>query len=83
MIIAMQMIKEGKNNGSGGCTGKGRIKGRSFLLGANRLNLEEEHFRLRERLGQDGNQSASSKDSMGDRQGCQGGGWAFPGEGPA
>ena len=31
MIIAMQMIKEGKNNGSGGCTGKGRIKGRSFL----------------------------------------------------
>ena len=46
MIIAMQMIKEGKNNGSGGCTGKGRIKGRSFLLGANRLNLEEEHFRL-------------------------------------
>ena len=46
MIIAMQMIKEGKNTGSGGCTGKGRIKGRSFLLGANRLNLEEEHFRL-------------------------------------
>lgn len=45
MIIAMKMIKEGKNNGSGGCTRKGRIKGRSFLLGANRLNLEEEHFR--------------------------------------
>ena len=44
MIIAMKMIKEGKNNGSGGCTRKGRIKGRSFLLGANRLNLEEEHF---------------------------------------
>lgn len=45
MIISMQMIKEGKNNGSGECTGKGRIKGRSRLLGANRLNLEKERFR--------------------------------------
>ena len=45
MIIAMKTIKEGKTVGSGGCTGKGKIKGRALLLGANRPDLEEEHFR--------------------------------------